>query len=85
MPDTPLPLIALVYHSGSGHTAEMAHAVACGTAAALGANVKEFALQDCEFKAGRWSDEAWLGEPDTAASNHTPWDEGGNKFEVSTN
>jgi NAD(P)H dehydrogenase (quinone) len=66
MTDTHRPLIAIVYHSGSGHTAEMAHAVARGAAAVPGASVKEFALQAGDFTGGRWSNEALLGELDAA-------------------
>ena len=64
MTDTHHPLIAIVYHSGSGPTAEMAHAVARGAAAVSGASVKEFALQDGDFNAGRWSNETLLSELD---------------------
>jgi multimeric flavodoxin WrbA len=42
----------------------MAHAVARGAAAVSGASVKEFALQDGDFNAGRWSNETLLSELD---------------------
>ncbi|RYZ81891.1 MAG: hypothetical protein EOP06_22680, partial [Proteobacteria bacterium] len=57
------PLIAIIHHSGSGHTTEMARAVATG-ARSTGARVVEHQIRDEDFKGGRWLNEEVLAELD---------------------
>lgn len=54
------PLISIVYHSGNGHTAEMAHAVAKGVSSAGGVSVAQHQILDEDFKGSRWLNEEVL-------------------------
>lgn len=58
------PQISIVYHSGSGHTAEMAHAVAKGALSAGGVSVAEHRILDEDFKDSRWQNEDVLKQLD---------------------
>jgi NAD(P)H dehydrogenase (quinone) len=58
------PVISIVYHSGSGHTAEMAHAVRKGAASAGDVAVTEHEIADADFNQGRWMNEATLAALD---------------------
>jgi NAD(P)H dehydrogenase (quinone) len=58
------PLISIVYHSGSGHTAEMSHAVAKGVLSAGDVSVVEHQILDEDFKGGRWLNEEMLMQLD---------------------
>jgi NAD(P)H dehydrogenase (quinone) len=58
------PVISIVYHSGSGHTAEMAHAVAKGAASAGDVNIVEHEITEADFNQGRWMNEATLAALD---------------------
>lgn len=60
------PLIAIVYHSGGGHTAEMAHAVAKGVLSVGGATVVEHRIGEEDFTGGRWLNEGMLAQLDAA-------------------
>jgi NAD(P)H dehydrogenase (quinone) len=60
------PSIAIVYHSGSGHTAEMSHAVANGALSVSGVVVTEHQILDEDFKGGRWLNEEMLMQLDEA-------------------
>lgn len=59
-----LPLISVVFHSGSGHTAEMSHAVVQGAVTAGNVNVVEYEILDSDFKGGRWLNEELLTQLD---------------------
>ncbi len=58
------PLISIVYHSGSGHAAEMSHAVAKGAASAGDVTVVEHRIVDEDFKGSRWLNEDMLAQLD---------------------
>src|SRR6266700_2366052 len=58
------PSISIVYHSGSGHTAEMAHAVARGVSSAGGVSVAQHRILDEDFKGSRWQNEEVLKQLD---------------------
>jgi NAD(P)H dehydrogenase (quinone) len=58
------PLISIVYHSGSGHTAEMSHAVAKGVLSAGDVSVMEHQILDEDFKGSRWLNEEVLMQLD---------------------
>jgi len=58
------PVISIVYHSGSGHTAEMAHAVVKGAASAGDVTVVEHEIAEADFNQGRWMNEATLAALD---------------------
>jgi NAD(P)H dehydrogenase (quinone) len=58
------PLISIVYHSGSGHTAQMSHAVAKGVLSAGDVSVVEHQILDEDFKGGRWLNEEMLMQLD---------------------
>jgi NAD(P)H dehydrogenase (quinone) len=60
------PTISIIYHSGSGHTTEMAHAVARGAEATGEANVLIHVISESDFNQGRWSNEAILEALDTS-------------------
>lgn len=64
MNDNP-PLIAIIHHSGSGHTTELARAVAEGARSA-GVRIYEHQIRDEDFKGGRWLNEEVLAELDEA-------------------
>ncbi|MFZ4595407.1 MAG: flavodoxin family protein [Verrucomicrobiaceae bacterium] len=59
-----IPLISIVYHSGSGHTAEMSHAVAKGVSSAGDVSVMEHQIVDEDFKGSRWLNEEVLAQLD---------------------
>ncbi|RYD24139.1 MAG: flavodoxin family protein [Verrucomicrobiaceae bacterium] len=59
------PLIAIIHHSGSGHTTEMARAVAEG-AHSVGVRIYEHQIRDEDFKGGRWLNEQVLAQLDEA-------------------
>jgi NAD(P)H dehydrogenase (quinone) len=58
------PIISVIYHSGSGHTAEMAHAVSTGAASAGDVAVTEYEISGADIKEGRWLNEAVLAALD---------------------
>jgi NAD(P)H dehydrogenase (quinone) len=58
------PIISVIYHSGSGHTAEMAHAVTKGAASAGEVTVGEHQIVEADFNQGRWMNEAILSALD---------------------
>lgn len=61
------PLISIIYHSGSGHTAELAHAVAKGANIAPGAvEVREHRILEQDFIGGRWMNEEVLAQLDAS-------------------
>ncbi len=59
-----IPLISIVYHSGSGHTAEMSHAIAKGVSSAGDVSVMEHQIVDEDFKGSRWLNEEILAQLD---------------------
>lgn len=58
------PLISIVYHSGSGHTAEMSHAVAKGALSVSDVSVIEHQIIDEDFQGSRWLNEEILTQLD---------------------
>lgn len=58
------PLISIIYHSGSGHTAEMAEAVVRGVSSVDGISVDKHRIIERDFKGGRWLNEEVLGQLD---------------------
>ncbi|WP_193214168.1 flavodoxin family protein [Luteolibacter marinus] len=60
------PLVSIIYHSGSGHTAEMSHAVAAGAASVDGVSVEEHRILESDFIGGRWLNEAVLARLDAS-------------------
>jgi len=58
------PLISVVYHSGSGHTAEMSHAVAKGALSVSDVSVIEHQIIDEDFQGSRWLNEKLLTQLD---------------------
>jgi len=64
MPLKQKPIISIVYHSGSGHTAEMAHAVAKGARSAGEVTVMEYEISGTDFDQDRWLNEATLAALD---------------------
>ena len=60
------PLVSIVYYSGSGHTAEMAQAVAKGASSAGGVSVAQHRILDKDFKGGRWLNEEVLRQLDAS-------------------
>jgi len=58
------PLVSIVYHSGSGHTAEMANAVAKGASAVGAISVAVHRILDKDFKGSRWLNEDVLEQLD---------------------
>jgi len=58
------PLVSIVYHSGAGHTAEMAHAVARGVLSGGEATVAEHRIVDEDFAGSRWLNEEVLRQLD---------------------
>ena len=57
-------LISIVYHSGSGHTAEMARAVAKGVSSVRGVSVAQHRILDQDFKGSRRLNEEVLKQLD---------------------
>ncbi|RYD41005.1 MAG: flavodoxin family protein, partial [Verrucomicrobiaceae bacterium] len=62
-PTSEQPLISIVFHSGTGHTAELAKAVAAGVHSA-GAKVEVHRISEEDFKGGRWLNEEVLARLD---------------------
>ena len=60
------PLISIVYHSGSGHTAEMSHAVAKGALSASDVSVIEHQIIDEDFQGSRWLNDEILTQLDNS-------------------
>jgi len=60
------PLVSIIYHSGSGHTAEMSHAVAKGALSAGGVSVVEHRISENDFTGGRWLNEEILAGLDAS-------------------
>jgi NAD(P)H dehydrogenase (quinone) len=58
------PLISIVFHSGSGHTAEMSHAVAKGALSSGDMSVIEHQILDTDFNGSRWLNEDMLTQLD---------------------
>jgi len=58
------PSVSIIYHSGSGHTAEMSHAVAKGSSSIRGVSVTEHQILDEDFKGSRWMNEEILKQLD---------------------
>jgi NAD(P)H dehydrogenase (quinone) len=54
--------VSVIYHSGFGHTAKAADAVATGAKSVEGVEVKVFVISDNQFQGGRWQDDAVIGE-----------------------
>lgn len=65
-PTSSKPLISIVFHSGSGHTAQMSHAVAKGASSVDNATVVEHEIVDADFNGGRWQNEAVLKQLDAS-------------------
>jgi hypothetical protein len=51
---TSKPLVSIVYHSGSDHTAEMAGAVARGVMSSGGVTLAQHRIADEDFEGSRW-------------------------------
>ena len=60
------PLISIVFHSGSGHTKEMSHAVAKGALSAGNVSVVEHQILDADFDYGRWVNDDILTQLDAS-------------------
>ena len=60
------PLISIIFHSGSGHTAEMSHAVAQGALATGNVSVLEHQIIDSDFNGGRWQNDTILEQLDAS-------------------
>lgn len=54
--------ISIIYHSGGGHTAALAEAVAQGVRAVPNTQTEVIAIQGSDIKEGRWSNEAVLAK-----------------------
>lgn len=52
-----MPQVAVIYHSGMGHTAKMAEAVAAGAASVPGTDVKLLAIAGSDITEGRYSND----------------------------
>jgi NAD(P)H dehydrogenase (quinone) len=55
-------IIAVVYHSGTGHTAVLAEAVARGAASVPGATVHLLQIRPEQITNGSWDDPRGTGE-----------------------
>jgi NAD(P)H dehydrogenase (quinone) len=60
------PLISIVFHSGSGHTAEMSHAVTKGALSGGDVSVIEHQIMDTDFSGGRWLNDELLTQLDAS-------------------
>jgi len=60
--------IAVVYHSGTGHTTKMAGAVAKGAGAVADAKVNVLAIAGKDIVEGRFKNEAFLQQLDACAT-----------------
>ncbi len=58
--------VAIIYHSGTGHTEKMAEAVAKGASSVQGIDVKLLAITPEQIVGGRWKDETVIQQLDTA-------------------
>ncbi|MGB3225602.1 MAG: hypothetical protein WBB23_22625 [Desulforhopalus sp.] len=58
------PLISIVFHSGSGHTEQMSHAVAKGALADGNVDVIEHQIFETDFSGGRWQNDHLLEQLD---------------------
>jgi NAD(P)H dehydrogenase (quinone) len=63
---TSKPLISVIFHSGSGHTAEMSHAVVKGAASNSEVVVLEHEIIEADFQGGRWLNESILDRLDAS-------------------
>jgi NAD(P)H dehydrogenase (quinone) len=61
-----MTVVAIVHHSGFGHTAKVAERIASGASTVPGVTVKSFPITDAQINGGRWQDEAVLNELQTA-------------------
>ena len=61
-----MPIISVVYHSGSGHTAKMAEAVAKGAGSVNGAKVHLLALAGKDITEGRFKNDGMLAQLDAS-------------------
>ncbi len=52
-----MPQVAVIYHSGMGHTAKMAEAVAAGAASVPGTDVRLLAIVGSDITEGRYSND----------------------------
>lgn len=59
-------VISIITHSGSGHTAEMAKAVALGARSVEGVTVLEHRILGEDIKDGRWHNEKMLADLDAS-------------------
>lgn len=58
--------VSVLYHSGGGHTAKMAEAVAQGARSAAGTHVNLIAISGDDIVKGRWSNDAVLAQLDAS-------------------
>ena len=58
--DTIMTTVSIVYHSGAGHTAQMAEAVAQGARTVAGTQVSLLRIQGSDLVEGRFKNEALL-------------------------
>lgn len=57
-----MPTISIVFHSGGGHTAALAEAVAAGARSVSGASVRLLRIQGSDIHEGRFKNEALLAQ-----------------------
>jgi NAD(P)H dehydrogenase (quinone) len=57
---SPMPIVSIVYHSGGGHTAAMAEAVAAGARSVAGTTVQLCVIEGRDIHEGRFKNEALL-------------------------
>ncbi|NJK72144.1 MAG: hypothetical protein HC926_01765 [Synechococcaceae cyanobacterium SM2_3_60] len=58
-----MPQVAVIYHSGRGHTAKMAEAVAAGASSVPGTTVKLLAIVGADISEGRYSNDEVFCHP----------------------
>lgn len=61
-----MPVVTVVCHSNTGHTARLAEAVRDGAASVEGVEVRELAITGDKIVDGRWNDEAALVQLDAS-------------------
>lgn len=61
-----MPQVSVIFHSGSGHTAKMAEAVAAGAASVAGTDVKLLRIVGEDITAGRYSNDEILATLDAS-------------------
>ena len=61
-----MTILSIVYHSGSGHTAKLAEAVAKGASAVADVNVNTIAIHGQDITEGRFKNEAALAQLDAS-------------------